>query len=284
MREICLLEDIYFKETFGRSSRIKFIEYFMECFLNQKLGSLNGKIKVILDSTLEKTRKDDKGFISDVLLVCHDIIYNIEAYTKFDSISLTKSLSYLGRIYSTQLDAGIFYKKVRKVCQILLVDDVRVSLEDHFKTINQLQSKRRLFTDQIEVCVIRVDKGRKLFYNEGVSDNSFIRLIEFIGAKENEVRKKIGKGCEELMEIQEFLEDFVNNDITRKTYDTIKFHREQGYEFGLEVGQEKEKIDTVKNMLLKNYKISEISDITKMPRSKINEIRKVLIQTNEIHL
>jgi len=41
-----LLEDIPFKEMFGRKSRVYFAEYLLECYLNVTTGYLKGKCHV----------------------------------------------------------------------------------------------------------------------------------------------------------------------------------------------------------------------------------------------
>ncbi len=78
-----------------------------------------------------------------------------------------------------------------------------------------------------------------------------------------------------------------------KLTSSVKFHsersfikgreegREEGREDGMKIGkaqgQEEEKLETVHAMLKKNYDISEISEITKLPENKIKAIQNQLL-------
>ena len=101
--EYSLLHDIPFKETFGRKKRSNFAEYFLECYLKLPIGSLHGKVEVLLDETLEKNHLSEHGMVLDVVLIYNDVIYNIEVYQVFDKASLHKTLAYNGKIFSSKV-------------------------------------------------------------------------------------------------------------------------------------------------------------------------------------
>ncbi len=51
---------------------------------------------------------------------------------------------------------------------------------------------------------------------------------------------------------------------------------QQGIQQGIQQGEQQKAIETAKNMLIKNYSINEISELTGLPLEKVLELQKQL--------
>ena len=63
-----------------------------------------------------------------------------------------------------------------------------------------------------EINYIRIDKIRELGYNE----NELMKWLRFIAARNYEESKNIAEGDEMFMEFNEWIDNYVNDDLTRK--------------------------------------------------------------------
>ena len=87
-----VLEDVVFKEVFGRNSRKHFAKYLLEILLQEKVSI--EEMDVVRDNVLEKISFDQKDFQTDVVMNYKNKIYNIEPFIYFGKRGLIKSESY----------------------------------------------------------------------------------------------------------------------------------------------------------------------------------------------
>ena len=113
--------DLMFKEIFGTQKNVRFTEYLLELLKGYERHSLKGKVKVLNEVFLDKTKLTDKGITSDVLAEVEDEVINLEMYTAFDHEDFEKSLAYLTRIYGTRLEIGDRYQNSLKLLNIIFV-------------------------------------------------------------------------------------------------------------------------------------------------------------------
>ena len=96
--------DLVFKEIFGTQKNVRFTEYLLELLKGYERYSLKGKVTVLNEVFLDKTKLNDKGMTSDVLAKSWDEVIDLEMYTTFEDDDFEKSLTYLARIYGTRLE------------------------------------------------------------------------------------------------------------------------------------------------------------------------------------
>ena len=96
--------DLVFKEIFGTQKNVRFTEYLLELLKGYERYSLKGKVTVLNEVFLDKTKLNDKGITSDVLAESEGEVIDLEMYTTFANDDFEKSLTYLTRIYGTRLE------------------------------------------------------------------------------------------------------------------------------------------------------------------------------------
>ena len=131
-----------------------------------------------------------------------------------------------------------------------------------------------------EINYIRIDKIRELGYNE----NELMKWLRFIAARNYEERKNIAEGDEMFMEFNEWIDNYVNDDLTRKamaewnekimTNKQIKIAHEQGVEEGIKEGAKQEKIEIAKNLLKMNLAIEDIEKATDLSKEEIIHLKE----------
>ena len=271
-----LMNDIIFKESFANQHNRKVLEVLLEMFLGLDKGSLSGKLKVQYESYLEKSHIHEKSSRGDIVIECEDMTINLEAYTRFDDNSLNKSMYYVMKIYVGYLHVGDFYQDVGKTIQINFVDKATMELGNEaitsFYLTSEYDTNVKLIPEKFCIKIVQIDKIRELGYNE----NDLIKWLRFIAAKGYEERKIIAEGDELLMEFNEWINKYVNDEETKellaKWSDYIAENK--GYEEGIEDGRKDEKIEIAKKMLSKGNNIEDIIDLTGLSIEEIEKLRK----------
>ena len=163
-----LHNDLMFKEIFGTQKNVRFTEYLLELLKGYERHSLKGKVKVLNEVFLDKTKLTDKGITSDVLAEVEDEVINLEMYTAFDHEDFEKSLAYLTRIYGTRLEIGDRYQKQPKVTQYNFCKSSHVSNIPEFETDFLLIDRRtyHIITDKLEGYIYRLDKLENVAYDD----------------------------------------------------------------------------------------------------------------------
>lgn len=110
---ISLTDDICFKYIFSKEEILKdFLNSFFE-FMGKKEKVVS--IKSNTEAELFGSKYKHKVFYGDILVYTNTgSILSIEMYNKFQKEEFNKSISYLTRIFSSQLERGEEYQRVRK--------------------------------------------------------------------------------------------------------------------------------------------------------------------------
>ena len=289
MKKRKLISDLLFKEIYGSSP------IFLNDFLNSFFSHLKKEYsyddsKVYEEVPIQKFKNKDKGFRGDVLVVLPNQFVSMEAYSKLTLSGIKKTLSYVTRIYSTQMKAGEKdYTKMRKVVSILIAGEVSKNLnleEKWFQEYKIRSEDKSLLTDDIEIYILRLDKVKEVGYNEGESDKLILHL-KLMGAESHKERKQIGRKDEVLMTIAEHMVDFMNDRETNEIFsieNTLKhtytdIGREEGEEIGEKRGEENKQLE-IAHRMLKKYKIEEISEVTGLSIDTIKKLKEENIQKN----
>ncbi len=271
-----LMNDLIFKEAFANKHNRKALEFLLELFLDLPKGSLRNKLEVEYESHLEKSNIKEKSVRGDIIIKYDNVTINLEAYTRFDHNSLSKSVYYVMKIYVSYLKIGDSYKDIGKTIQINFVDNATMILGNEAITNFYITSEHdlnvKLIPDKFCIKIVQIDKIRELGYNE----NDLIKWLRFIAARDYEERKVIAEGDELLMEFNEWVNKYVNDDETKellaKWSDYIAENK--GYEEGKAEGRKDEKIEIAKSMLEDNIPIETIAKFTKLSIEEIEQLKE----------
>ena len=262
-----LTDDLCFKHIFSKEEVLEdFLNSFLE-FMNLEKVTL--KVKANTQYEMIGKSRNKKVFYGDILIFTNsNKIFSLEMYQKFQKEEFNKSVSYITRIFSGQLERGKKYLDAKKVIGLNFINENyhdNNELVNDYGFINKV-SLRSLEDECLEMYLIRLDLVKKKVYND--TETRFIKWLRFIGAKDVLEMSKIAEGDEVMEQTLKFMEDFLNDEEIRDVYDKIN----DVERYAKEEGQYQEKIKTAKNMLKKGISILDISEITGLSLSEINAL------------
>ena len=278
-----LMHDVVFKESFANEHNRRPLESLLENLLSLPKGSLHGKLTVAYESQIGKNKIDEKASRTDIVIDYDDVVLDLEAYTYLDEASVDKSTFYVMKLSASRLVRGMKYEDL-KVVQYNFVDHVNVNIGpdiiNQFHLVHSKYPEIRIAEDKLNVNYIRIDKVRELEYNE----NELMKWLRFIAAKSYEERVAIAEGDEMFVEFNEWIDNYVNDDITKEALAKwnkeieenkhVKIAHEQGIEIGKEQGMEQRNKEIAKSMLKRGYSINEIVEISGLTMEAINDLKE----------
>ena len=303
MNQRYVLNDLVFFEMFGRNERISFTEYLVELLLHREIGSLKGKIVLKSDKKLKRTKITDKGYTCDILIYIpeENLTINIETYTTFTEESLNKSLSYVNRLFGTQLNRGEKYKNMKRCIQINIVENVEVSLVKKMRFSNYFAHEEKILSKVEEIEFINLDFLDEVGYNN-IKEEKLLNLLRYIKAKTKEERIKYAERDEKIMKMNDWLDEFVNDEETSKIFNAWDYHAQvsesigekRGEELGLKKGEvlglkkgekigyqkgtEKRNMEIAQNLIAEDMPFPLISRSTGL---SIHQIEKLSLKKNK---
>ncbi len=287
---VSLSNDLLFKETLTHYDNKDKLIYFLSCFTDFSKDFLeNSNLVVQYESIFTKTKLNDKSYRGDVVIKFANFRINLECYSSFNEASFNKSTSYIMRVFSTQVDRGINSNYLESIIQLNFIDDVNYSFDPNIISVygltnlNNIQDRK--LADKFVIKYFRLDKARIAPYNE--SDKALLWL-KFIGAKSHKERALIAKGDELLMELNNWIDEYVNDERTKELFgkwaEQIEKDKaiQKSEQKGFKKGAKKEKIAIAKNLIkldtpLENIHlatgltIEEIKKLTKLSNEKLEE-------------
>ena len=220
LKDESLLNDMLFKESLTNPNNRDFLIRLISLITDFKEDYLKKQdLKVSYETTLNKTKLSDKSLRSDIIIKFDHYTINLESYTTFGNIALVKSLSYVMRIFSTQLDKGKNYDVLESVIQINFLENNSTNIGD--KLINtyalaNVEYPHNILSDKFIIKFINVDKASKRSYTK--EEEKLLNILKFISAKNYEERKEVAKGDELLMDFNEWLNKYMYNEETLEFY------------------------------------------------------------------
>ena len=223
-----------------------------------------------------------------------DEIVSLEMYKTFHEREFKKSLSYLARAFSDQLEQGEDYMLAKKVISINLMEENyhlnNFQILNNYGFVNKF-NYGRMKDEYLEMYLVRLDLVSKMVYNK--LESRFLKWLKFIKAGSVEEMEKIAKGDENMERALAFMERFVNDEEVRGIYDKIndveRDAKERGMAEGLAEGKAKGLaeglaegliqgktagiIQTAKNMLKMNFKIEDIMEVTGLSIEEIETLQ-----------
>lgn len=193
---------------------------------------------------------------------------------KVDKESVDKSTFYVMKLSAARLARGMKYEDL-KVVQYNFVDNVNVNIEpdiiNQFNLVHSKYPEIRISESKLNINYIRIDKVRELGYNE----NELMKWLRFIAARSYEERVAIAEGDEMFMEFNEWIDKYVNDDVTKETLD--KWNKEieenKNVKIAREQGIEQNKKEIAKNMLLDGLDINTIMKYTHLTKQEIEALK-----------
>ena len=266
--------DLVFKEIFGTQKNVRFTEYLLELLKGYEKHSLKGKVTVLNEVFLDKTKLNDKGITSDVLAKSGDEVIDLEMYTTFEDDDFEKSLTYLTRIYGTRLEIGEKYQNQPKVTQYNFCVSSHISGINEFETDFLFMDRKttNIISDKIEGYIYRLDKLDDVVYDD-VRKEELRKIMKMIYAKTKEERLEIAKGSEILMDLAQVMEEFVNDEAVLK-YKSLagkneEIARRNGRREGRKEGTQLERCNIAKNLLKDHLDINKIMQYTGLTKQEI---------------
>ena len=272
-----LMHDVVFKESFANEHNRRPLESLLENLLNLSKGSLRDKLTVAYESQIGKSNIDEKSSRTDIVIDYDDVVVDLEAYTYLDDASVDKSTFYVMKL--SALVRGMEYEDL-KVVQYNFVDHVNMNIGpdivNEFRLVHSKYPEIRIADDKLNINYIRIDKVRELEYNE----NELMKWLRFIAARSYEEREAIAEGDEMFMEFNEWIDNYVNDDVTKEAL--AKWNKEIeenknvkiAHEQGIQQGIEQRNVEIAKNMLKKGYPIDEIIEISGLSIEVINSLKE----------
>ncbi len=271
---VSLSDDLLFKETFGHPNNRKYLIYFLASITDFSIDYLNTvKMQIKYESILSKTKLNDKIMRGDIIITFKHYIINLECYSKFNEAAFNKSASYIMRIFSTQMDSGYNnYERLENIIQINIVDNVALSfpeeLQFSYGLVNLKDGKDVRLKDKFSIKCFRLDKARELKYNE---NDKALLWLKFIGAKSQEERNKIAEGDELIMELNDWIDKYINNEHTKEVYG--KWAEKIAEQNGREEGENNKTLEIAKNLIKLNTPLEKIHLATGLPIKAIKKLQ-----------
>ena len=263
--------DLVFKEIFGTQKNVRFTEYLLELLKGYERYSLKGKVTVLNEVFLDKTKLNDKGITSDVLAKSGDEVIDLEMYTTFEDDDFEKSLTYLTRIYGTRLEIGEEYRNQPKVTQYNFCVSSHVPDIDEYETDFLFMDRitNNIITNKIEGYIYRLDKLGDVVYDDDRKEE-LRRIMKMMYVKSKEERLEIARGSEILMDLAQVMEEFVNDE------DVLKFKSltRKNEEIARRNGKNARSMEIAKNLLSLNIDIPTIIKSTGLSKKEIQKLQE----------
>lgn len=213
---IPLNDDLIFKEAFCHKDNRKQLIHFLKSTLHLDEDIIKKDLKVFYQSVFDKERKDTNLFRGNIIIIFNDYIINLENYSHFDKNCLRRSMTYFMDLFSTMFENEEEKDNLKKVIQINVVKNVEDEEFDKYSEeyIISDRNNNRIMPEHFRVKYYTADKIEK----EENNNDDELRWIKFISAESKEERIEIAKGDELLMEMNNWLEEFTNNEYNIKRY------------------------------------------------------------------
>ena len=271
-----LMHDITFKESFADIHNRRQLEHLLEMLLEYPKGSLKDKLSVSYESQVKKSNVLEKNSRTDIIVNFDDTTIDIEAYRYLDKESVDKSTLYVMKISSSNISRGVNYKDT-KVIQYNFVDNVKTNVGpdiiNKFHLAHEKYPDIVISLDRLKIYYVRVDKLNELGYN---INEELLRWLKFIVAVGYDNRQLIAEGDELLMEFNEWIDNYVNDDVTKEAMAKLNKEIEENkyVKIAREEGHKEEKVEIAKSLLTSTLTIEEIAKHTGLSIEEIESLKK----------
>ena len=254
--------DFAFKEIMtDEKARIGFLSAML------KLNPEDIKETILLNTSLRKTHGDDKLGILDVrVLMNDDTEIDIEVQLSELSVWAERSLFYLAKMYTEQINPGDSYNKFKKCVSISILDFKLFDDTENFYSCFHIAEDNRhsLYTDKMEFHVLELPKLPDKPKND--SDNILL-WAKFINAERKEEFDMVADKNPYIESAYQTLQVISQNKEKRLEYEArekaIRDHnqflfeaRQKGRAEGREMGEER--INVLNTILINSNRIDDL--------------------------
>ena len=254
--------DFAFKEIMtDEKARIGFLSAML------KLNPEDIKETTLLNTSLRKTYEDDKLGILDVrVLMNDDTEIDIEVQLSELSVWAERSLFYLAKMYTEQINPGDSYNKFKKCVSISILDFKLFDDTKNFYSCFHIAEDNRhsLYTDKMEFHVLELPKLPEQPKND--SDNILL-WAKFINAERKEEFDMVADKNPYIESAYQTLQVISQNKEKRLEYEArekaIRDHnqflfeaRQEGRAEGREMGEER--INVLNTILINSNRIDDL--------------------------
>ncbi len=254
--------DFAFKEIMtDKKARIGFLSAML------KLNPEDIKETTLLNTSLRKTYEDDKLGILDVrVLMNDDTEIDIEVQLSELSVWAERSLFYLAKMYTEQINPGDSYNKFKKCVSISILDFKLFDDTKNFYSCFHIAEDNRhsLYTDKMEFHVLELPKLPEQPKND--SDNILL-WAKFINAERKEEFDMVADKNPYIESAYQTLQVISQNKEKRLEYEArekaIRDHnqflfeaRQKGRAEGREMGEER--INVLNTILINSNRIDDL--------------------------
>ena len=188
-------------------------------------------------------------------------------------------LFYWSKLYTSGINEGKDYTKLKKAIVILIVDYNLEKLKDIEKYLTKWkiieeENRKIILTNDLEIYIIEARKAKK--HNCKTELDKWLKFI-------NNPKENVDMGNEEIKKAKEVLEEISQDENERylaelrekyimdqKAIEGARY--DKGVKAGIEQGKQKNKIEIAKKMKDKNMEIETISEITGLSEDEIKNL------------
>ena len=257
--------DVVFQILFGEVGSEEITKDLLNAILDEQINTVDLNQNIVLR---RRNIKDKMGIV-DVLAKINDNEYcNIEMQILDNRDNIKRILYYWARKYSSELQKGNPYTNLKRTICVLIADftiDILEDLEFHtqWKIIEE-KGRKTVLTDDLELHIIKLLKMR--------NDKANVKGVTSYMEKNESMKKakeKLNTMSEDetIRRLAELREKAILDELEVKAYNYKK-----GKNDGLAQGRKQKNKEIAKKMKEKGFSIDDITEITNLSKSEIEEL------------
>ena len=224
---------------------------------------------VFIVNELNKSNKDNKKKITDLIYKVDNIYINIEMNQYWYKGLMKRNLDYMKEII-------LNYNKENNNNRYIQININNFDKYGHkVKNIYKLRNEKlEIHEYSEEIIHINLEKVREIKY----TNSELIKLLKIMITKDIKTQEEIVKGSRRLKKVIERMKDYIK--ITPGVHDfkdyyayELSVEREKGTKAGIKTGINQNKELTARNMLKKNMSLDDIVDVTGLSKEKILKLK-----------
>jgi len=271
LENITGMSDVMFKAIMYTNKNI--LSKLLEEILDIKIENIN-----YLNSEIPLKKFLEKGKRLDLYIETTDTYVDVEVSIKPSKYIINRNLSYAFLMYCQTIEKGNSYDQYKNVHLISLIANKKNKLP--IRIIKFKDQEGVVVSEKLLCSEIYIDNFIKMYYNKDVNKINKYKYLIMLGLNRKqliEFNKEYGDDIvneyveefNKVIEIKEFKPLFSKEEDERRIRNSEKL---EGYEQGIEQGQQERNVEIAKNMLKEDADINFISKVTGLSIGQISEL------------
>ena len=272
--------DCIFKAIVLNSEDYRLLDNILSDILEEKV-----KVENVESPELPVAHKNCKIYVLDVLVKTENEEYiSVEINTKFDLIIKERNLKYYAYCYSGIPKRGNKYSKDNKVIQINLnFNGSGKKLKEEY--LIKEKDTGEIYSNNFRIINVNVEKYKREWYDKNIKGNKNHIYMTILSADREEL-KELSKHDKLVKEVSDKMfimnEDWTLTRLSLEEENKIlesqwkELAREEGLKEGRKEGIKQKANDIAKNLLLKDFSLKGIAEITGLTEKEILKIKNRL--------